>query len=281
MARSTAWSLWPISGPSPRTSPARGTDATPATPPTIEFSYPSPVCGGGWSPKATGWGLLSRFRIYTAATPRAPRHGLENHKKRAARVAARHPLRQRNVRLISVRPAQIYQLCGEAPLLLIVEAGIERLGGIGERLAFDRALAHVFGLPAHLLDDIDGTFRLRADGLHCHLAIGAGLGEVVHGALETGPIFRLLRREGQVGFDAGGARGVLIGDLVCAEFRAVHAVARERRTCASAGPATSAAVVKSTRGLSHNVFLSRSGRKFAIENTPRVGCLYQLGIVRL
>lgn len=54
------------------------------------------------------------------------------------------------------------QISGEAPLLLIVEARIKRLSGIGECLLTDGPLTQKSRLLAHLLDHVEGTLQLRA-----------------------------------------------------------------------------------------------------------------------
>ena len=110
--------------------------------------------------------------------------------------------------LITFRPmAQALQLAGEAPFLLIVEARIQRLCGIGERLLIDGSLTQESGFLAHLLDHIEGTFQLRAFSSQGSLKIGVPLADIFHGAFDGGPILRLLRRETQVSFDTGSARG--------------------------------------------------------------------------
>jgi hypothetical protein len=52
--------------------------------------------------------------------------------------------------------AHSHQLVGETPLLLSIEARIDRLGGIGERLLIDGARGLKIGFLAHVFDDIDG-----------------------------------------------------------------------------------------------------------------------------
>jgi hypothetical protein len=102
--------------------------------------------------------------------------------------------------------AQALQLAGKAPFLLIVEARIQRLCGIGERLLIDGSLTQESGFLAHLLDHIEGAFELRAFSSQGDLEIGIPLANVFHGAFDGGPILRLLRREAQVSFDMGYAR---------------------------------------------------------------------------
>jgi hypothetical protein len=135
--------------------------------------------------------------------------------------------------LITSRPmAQALQLAGEAPFLLIFEARIQRLCGIGERLLIDGSLTQESGFLAHLLDHVEGVFQLRTVGSQGDLEIGIPLADVFHGAFDGGPILRLLRREAQVSFDMGYARGELIVDLVCGKFSSFSAVTAAGRTSA-------------------------------------------------
>jgi hypothetical protein len=126
--------------------------------------------------------------------------------------------------------AEALQLSGEAPLLLIVEARIQRLGGISERLLIGGPLTQKSGFLAHLLDHVEGPFQLRAFSSQGGLKIGVPLADVFHGTFDGRPILRLLRREAQVSFDTGSARGELIVDLVCGKFSSVPAVAAAGRT---------------------------------------------------
>jgi hypothetical protein len=125
---------------------------------------------------------------------------------------------------------QALQLAGEALLLLIVEAYIQRLGGIGERLLIGGPLTQKSGFLAHLLDHVEGAFQLRAFSSQGDLEIGIPLTYVFHGAFDGGPILRLLRREAQVSLDTGSARRELIVDLVCGKFSSVPAIAAAGRT---------------------------------------------------
>ena len=126
--------------------------------------------------------------------------------------------------------AQALQLSGEALLLLIVEAHIQRLSGIGERLLIGGPLTQKSGFLAHLLDHVEGAFQLRTFSSQSDLEIGIPLADVFHGAFDGGPILCLLWREAQVSFDTGGARRELIIDLVCGKFSSVPAVAATGRT---------------------------------------------------
>jgi len=126
--------------------------------------------------------------------------------------------------------AQALQLAGEALLLLIVEAYIQRLGGIGERLLIGGPLTQKSGFLAHLLDHVEGAFQLRAFSSQGDLEIGIPLTYVFDGGFDGGPILRLLRREAQVSFDTGSARRELIVDLVCGKFGSVPAIAAAGRT---------------------------------------------------
>ena len=90
--------------------------------------------------------------------------------------------------------AQALQLSGEALLLLIVEAYIQWLGGIGERLLIGGPLTQKSGFLAHLLDHVEGAFQLRAFSSQGDLEIGIPLAYVFHGAFDGGPILRLLWR---------------------------------------------------------------------------------------
>jgi hypothetical protein len=128
--------------------------------------------------------------------------------------------------------AEALQLSAEALPLLIVEAHIQRLGGIGERLLIGGPLTQKSGFLAHLLDHVEGAFQLRAFSSQGDLEIGIPLTYVFHGAFDGGPILRLLRREAQVSFDTGSARRELIVDLVCGKFSSVPAVAAASRTSA-------------------------------------------------
>ena len=84
--------------------------------------------------------------------------------------------------------AQALQLSGEALLLPIVEACIQRLGGIGERLLIGGPLAQKSGLLAHLLDHVEGAFQLRAFCSQGDLEIGIPLAYIFHRAFDGGPI---------------------------------------------------------------------------------------------
>ena len=74
--------------------------------------------------------------------------------------------------------AEALQLSGEAPLLLIVEAYIQRLGGIGERLLIGGPLTQKSGFLPHLLDHVEGPFQLRAFSSQGGLKIGVPLANV-------------------------------------------------------------------------------------------------------
>ena len=96
--------------------------------------------------------------------------------------------------------AQALQLSGEALLLLIVEAYIQRLGGIGERLLIGGSLTQKSGFLAHLFRSRRRTFPLSAFISQGDLEIGILLADVFHGAFDVGPILCLLWREAQVSF---------------------------------------------------------------------------------
>ena len=54
----------------------------------------------------------------------------------------------------------------KAPLLLIIEARKEGLGGVGELLLIGGAVAHIIGFLMHTVDDIDGAFLLGETTVH-------------------------------------------------------------------------------------------------------------------
>jgi hypothetical protein len=112
----------------------------------------------------------------------------------------------------------------EAPLLLIIKARKEGLGGVGELLFIGGALAHIVSFLMHMVDDIDGTFLLRCVVVLRVLAIRPGFSDVAHCALEAGPILFLVWGEAQVSPDARGLSINLVGKLVGGQLRATCAV---------------------------------------------------------
>src|SRR5437660_8905583 len=80
--------------------------------------------------------------------------------------------------LIGAVAVNAKQILGEAPLLLIVETGIELLGRVGELLPVVGALDLSIGVLAHLLDDVDGAVPLCAFLPQGDLAIGPLLAHV-------------------------------------------------------------------------------------------------------
>jgi hypothetical protein len=126
--------------------------------------------------------------------------------------------------------AETLQFIGEAPFLLIIESHIQRLGGIGERLLIGGPLTQKSRFLAHLLDHVDGAFKLRAFSSQGDLEIAIPLADVFHCAFDGGPILLLLWREAQVSFDLGSARRELIIDLVWGKFNSVPAVTAIGRT---------------------------------------------------
>jgi hypothetical protein len=104
------------------------------------------------------------------------------------------------------------------------------LGGISERLPIDGAVAQELSLVVQLLDNIRGSFLLRAGSLYGSLAITVPLAHVAHGSLEAWPILLLLRCQAKVGFNTGGTRSEIIGDLVRGKYSAVRTDAGDGRT---------------------------------------------------
>jgi hypothetical protein len=69
----------------------------------------------------------------------------------------------RSIASITLRPmAKTLQFIGEAPFLLLIEAHIQRLGGFGERFLIGGPLTQKSRFLAHLLDHVEGPFKLRA-----------------------------------------------------------------------------------------------------------------------
>ena len=68
-------------------------------------------------------------------------------------------------------------------LLLVVEAGEKRLGGIGDVALIDRAIVEELGFVAHLLDDVVGRIALGARNAQIE-TVGAIVAEIVHRAVE-------------------------------------------------------------------------------------------------
>ncbi len=91
--------------------------------------------------------------------------------------------------------AETDHLVDEDLLLLVVEARIERLGGVGDAALIDRAVVEELGLVAHLLDDVVRWIALRAGDPQVE-AIGAVVAEIMHRAVEASPVLLLLRRRG-------------------------------------------------------------------------------------
>jgi hypothetical protein len=121
--------------------------------------------------------------------------------------------------------AQADQLVGEPPLLMFVEARIERLRGIGQLLHIRRALAEELRVALQILDDIVGFLLLPAFGSEGDQTISAVLANVAQGDLETGPVLLLLGREAQIGLDTGRLSDNLIGGH-CGAVRPVAPVPR-------------------------------------------------------
>jgi hypothetical protein len=81
-----------------------------------------------------------------------------------------------------------------------------------------------------LLDNIRGSFLLRAVGLYGSLAISVPLAHVAHGSLEAWPILLLLRCQAQICLDAGGTSGKVIADLICRKLNLARSIADGGRT---------------------------------------------------
>ena len=110
--------------------------------------------------------------------------------------------------------AQADHFLNEDHLLLVVEAGEKRLGGIGDVTLVHRAVVEKLGLVAHLLDDVVRRVALGARNSQVE-PVGAIMAEIVHGAVERGPVLLLLTRQIELGLDPIDVR-VAVGDNLLA-----------------------------------------------------------------
>ena len=125
---------------------------------------------------------------------------------------------------------------GEAPLLRVVEAAVERLGRFGEPLEHGAAFRQTGGALAHALGRIgDRAAAFAARFTDRGDAVEAKLLELAHRLLERRPMLLLLGSERQSGAQRSKPRGlegahVLGGGLpaACAVRRAHRAGHRQR-----------------------------------------------------
>src|SRR5258708_27148914 len=82
----------------------------------------------------------------------------------------------------------------EDRLLFGVETAKQRLRRVGDIPLVDRPVVEELGLVAHLFDDVVGRIALGASDSQVQ-PIGTVVAEIVPGAVETGPVLFLLRRQ--------------------------------------------------------------------------------------
>src|SRR6185295_18020801 len=104
---------------------------------------------------------------------------------------------------------EVHQLVGEALLLLLVEARVERLGSIGELLHVGGTVAEKLRTAREVFDQVTGLLLRCPIGLRGDLPLGARLAGVTHRTLEAGPVLLLLRSEAQIGLDPRDAHVLL------------------------------------------------------------------------
>src|SRR5262245_40898059 len=102
-----------------------------------------------------------------------------------------------NVPQSRIEPARAAQQIGEASLLTVVEALVERVGGVGELLQAGGPRRHRLGAPAQALDDI-GPRRVVgavARGAALVHPVGALFGEIADRGLDRRQVLLLLGRQ--------------------------------------------------------------------------------------
>src|ERR1700688_171710 len=98
----------------------------------------------------------------------------------------------------------------EDGFLLVVEACKQGFGRVGDTALIHRPVIEELGFVTHLLDDVVGRIALGTCNAQVE-PVGAVMAEIVHGAVERGPVLLLLGREIQFGLDAVDV-GITVGD---------------------------------------------------------------------
>jgi len=96
--------------------------------------------------------------------------------------------------------AQAHHFLDEDRFLLLVEACEQRLGRVGDIALIHRAIVEKLGFVAHLLNDVVGRITLCARNSQVE-TVGAVVSEVMHRAVERGPVLLLLGRQIQFRLD--------------------------------------------------------------------------------
>src|SRR5260370_12624513 len=114
--------------------------------------------------------------------------------------------------------AQADHFFDENDFLLAVQACKQGLGRIGDVALIHRAIVEKLGLVAHLLDNIVGRVALGARNSQVQ-TVGAVMAEIMHRAVEAGPMLLLLGRELQFIFDPLDVRIAVCDDLFGRDLR--------------------------------------------------------------